>query len=177
MRARGLKLSGPARNLQSPAVAPRADAWIETPSRPPPQHSRTVAPRAGAWIETRPLQTVSPGSSKPKTSCTIRVGLSNSTIIRMMCLSVLNSLFSPAGAISERKSIRRYFCSDYAQPFQKPSDFHVYKQRTQDVEQDQDSIATEVIQARIHLIRGRRAILDTDLASLSGVPTKRLNEQ
>ena len=32
------------------------------------------------------------------------------------------------------------------------------------------------IEARIHLIRGERVLLDADLAALYGVPTKRLNE-
>lgn len=35
----------------------------------------------------------------------------------------------------------------------------------------------EPIEARIRLIRGRRVLLDNDLALLYGVPTKRLNEQ
>ena len=33
------------------------------------------------------------------------------------------------------------------------------------------------IQDRILIIRGRKVILDTDLAELYGVPTKRINEQ
>jgi hypothetical protein len=33
------------------------------------------------------------------------------------------------------------------------------------------------VESRILLIRGRRVILDADLAALYGVPTKRLNEQ
>ncbi|MCP4625773.1 MAG: ORF6N domain-containing protein, partial [bacterium] len=41
-----------------------------------------------------------------------------------------------------------------------------------------DSIfAAEVIEQRIFLIRGRKVILDMDLAALYGVETKRLNEQ
>jgi hypothetical protein len=32
------------------------------------------------------------------------------------------------------------------------------------------------IEARIHVIRGERVMLDADLAALYGVPTKRLNE-
>jgi hypothetical protein len=35
----------------------------------------------------------------------------------------------------------------------------------------------ERVQSRILLIRGQRVMLDTDLAELFGVPTKRLNEQ
>ena len=31
--------------------------------------------------------------------------------------------------------------------------------------------------SRIYTVRGRRVILDSDLAELYGVPTKRLNEQ
>jgi hypothetical protein len=38
-------------------------------------------------------------------------------------------------------------------------------------------IASERIETRILLIRGRRVMLDTDLASLYRVSTKRLNEQ
>jgi hypothetical protein len=34
-----------------------------------------------------------------------------------------------------------------------------------------------VIEQRIYTIRGVRVILDSDLAALYGVPTKRLNEQ
>ncbi len=33
-----------------------------------------------------------------------------------------------------------------------------------------------LIEQRIHTIRGVRVILDSDLAALYGVPTKRLNE-
>jgi hypothetical protein len=33
------------------------------------------------------------------------------------------------------------------------------------------------IEARIHVVRGQRVILDFDLATLYGVPTRRLNEQ
>jgi hypothetical protein len=39
-------------------------------------------------------------------------------------------------------------------------------------------IATiEQIERSIHVIRGQRVMLDTDLATLYGVTTKRLNEQ
>jgi len=38
-------------------------------------------------------------------------------------------------------------------------------------------VPIERIQSRILLIRGRKVILDCDLAELYGVPTKRLNEQ
>ncbi len=40
-----------------------------------------------------------------------------------------------------------------------------------------DAAAIARIESRILLIRGRRVILDADLAMLYGVPTKRLNEQ
>jgi len=36
---------------------------------------------------------------------------------------------------------------------------------------------TSPSESRIHTVRGRRVILDSDLADLYGVPTKRLNEQ
>jgi hypothetical protein len=38
-------------------------------------------------------------------------------------------------------------------------------------------IPIEQIQQSILLIRGKKVMLDTDLARLYGVPTKRLNEQ
>jgi phage regulator Rha-like protein len=38
-------------------------------------------------------------------------------------------------------------------------------------------ISHEAVENRIFYIRGKRVILDKDLASLYGVPTKRLNEQ
>ncbi|HTS18184.1 MAG TPA: ORF6N domain-containing protein [Verrucomicrobiae bacterium] len=38
-------------------------------------------------------------------------------------------------------------------------------------------MAVEQIQSRILMVRGQRVMLDMDLASLYGVPTKRLNEQ
>lgn len=38
-------------------------------------------------------------------------------------------------------------------------------------------IPTEVIEQKIHFIRGHKVMLDGDLAKLYGVPTKRLNEQ
>ena len=38
-------------------------------------------------------------------------------------------------------------------------------------------IRVEDIARNIHLVRGRRVMLDADLASLYGVTTKRLNEQ
>lgn len=39
------------------------------------------------------------------------------------------------------------------------------------------SLAPEIIERKIHQIRGHKAILDSDLAELYGVTTKRLNEQ
>jgi ORF6N domain len=39
------------------------------------------------------------------------------------------------------------------------------------------AIVTETVDARIHLIRGLRVMLDSDLARLYGVSTKRLKEQ
>jgi hypothetical protein len=39
------------------------------------------------------------------------------------------------------------------------------------------SIPVEQIQQSILLIRGKKVMLDTDLARLYGIPTKRLNEQ
>ncbi|MDF1579067.1 MAG: ORF6N domain-containing protein [Desulfobulbales bacterium] len=38
-------------------------------------------------------------------------------------------------------------------------------------------VSTEVIASRIYFVRGKKVILDSDLAELYGVPTKRLNEQ
>jgi len=38
-------------------------------------------------------------------------------------------------------------------------------------------IPQEIVEKKIYLIRGHRVMLDRDLASLYGVPTKRLNEQ
>ena len=38
-------------------------------------------------------------------------------------------------------------------------------------------IPVEVIEKKIYLIRGQKVMLDSDLAELYGVPTKRLNEQ
>ncbi len=38
-------------------------------------------------------------------------------------------------------------------------------------------IPTEAIASRIYSIKGRKVILNSDLAELCGVPTKRLNEQ
>lgn len=38
-------------------------------------------------------------------------------------------------------------------------------------------LAPEVVETRIYLMRGQRVMLDSDLAALYGVPTKRLNEQ
>ena len=35
----------------------------------------------------------------------------------------------------------------------------------------------ELIERRIHIVRGQRVMLDSDLAALYGVETKRLNEQ
>jgi hypothetical protein len=39
------------------------------------------------------------------------------------------------------------------------------------------TVAQEVIEQKIYLIRGQRVMLDKDLANLYQVPTKRLNEQ
>jgi len=39
------------------------------------------------------------------------------------------------------------------------------------------TIDNEIIESRILLIRGQKVMVDRDLASLYGVPTKRLNEQ
>ena len=43
--------------------------------------------------------------------------------------------------------------------------------------EDQLMIPDEVIMNKILLIRGKNVMIDSDLASLYGVPTKRLNEQ
>lgn len=40
-----------------------------------------------------------------------------------------------------------------------------------------DMLSTEIIEKRIFLIRGQKVMLDSDLADLYGVDTKRLNEQ
>ncbi len=37
--------------------------------------------------------------------------------------------------------------------------------------------SAELIERRIHIVRGQRVMLDSDLANLYGVPTHRLNEQ
>lgn len=42
---------------------------------------------------------------------------------------------------------------------------------------DSPLVPVEVVEARIHLVRGVKVILDADLAELYQVPTKRLNEQ
>ena len=48
-------------------VAPRAGAWIETPTPQSTSLAEVVAPRAGAWIETPLLQRLkkSPRSRTP----------------------------------------------------------------------------------------------------------------
>ena len=38
-------------------------------------------------------------------------------------------------------------------------------------------VPMEVVKSRIYLVRGQRVLLDSDLAELYGVETKRLNEQ
>ena len=40
-----------------------------------------------------------------------------------------------------------------------------------------DLIPQEIIERKIYLVRGRKVILDSELAKLYGVPTKRLKEQ
>jgi len=42
---------------------------------------------------------------------------------------------------------------------------------------DQLPVSVEMIELRIYLIRGRKVMLDSDLAEIYGVTTKRLNEQ
>src|SRR5712691_5915197 len=39
------------------------------------------------------------------------------------------------------------------------------------------TMTTDLIERRIHVVRGQRVMLDEDLSILYGVPTKRLNEQ
>ena len=48
-----------------------------------------------------------------------------------------------------------------------------------EVPQKKDSslIPQEVVERKVYLIRGQKVMLDSDLATLYGVPTKRLNEQ
>ncbi len=41
----------------------------------------------------------------------------------------------------------------------------------------QVEIASDQIEPLVHVVRGQRVMLDSDLAQLYGVPTKRLNEQ
>ena len=52
MQERGLKLKEFGIDWNDFDVAPRAGAWIETPSPKYGHHLLLVAPRAGAWIET-----------------------------------------------------------------------------------------------------------------------------
>lgn len=40
-----------------------------------------------------------------------------------------------------------------------------------------DIVVQEIVEQKIHLIRGQKVMLDKDLAVLYGVPVKRLNEQ
>lgn len=40
----------------------------------------------------------------------------------------------------------------------------------------ENKIAAENVESEIYLIRGRRVMVDRDLAKIYGVPTKRLNE-
>ena len=47
----------------------------------------------------------------------------------------------------------------------------------QTIEQSASLVPVEIIQNKIYLIRGRKVMLDRDLAELYGVPTFRLNEQ
>jgi len=51
------------------------------------------------------------------------------------------------------------------------------RQRKQSVSQVDNLVPDEVIQNKIYLIRGRKVILDKDLAGLYGVATRRLKEQ
>jgi hypothetical protein len=44
------------------------------------------------------------------------------------------------------------------------------------VTQKQIAVATEVVEQRIYFVRGQKVMLDSDLAELYGVATKRLNE-
>lgn len=44
-------------------------------------------------------------------------------------------------------------------------------------EADNSVVAVDAIASRIVTLRGQKVIIDTDLAALYGVPTKRLNEQ
>ena len=48
---------------------------------------------------------------------------------------------------------------------------------TRDGNDSQSIIVTQRVQSMILLVRGQNVILDSDLAQLYGVPTKRLNEQ
>ena len=45
------------------------------------------------------------------------------------------------------------------------------------MEGDKMTIPVEIVKGKIYLIRGQKVLLDTDLAELYGVETKRLNEQ
>ncbi len=49
--------------------------------------------------------------------------------------------------------------------------------RENDMESRKDTIPTERIEDQIYTVRGKRVMLDADLARLYGVTTKRLNEQ
>ena len=42
---------------------------------------------------------------------------------------------------------------------------------------EQIEVATDQIESLVHIVRGQRVMLDSDLARLYGVTTKRLNEQ
>ena len=48
--------------------------------------------------------------------------------------------------------------------------------KKQVIEKSISLLPVEVIQNKIHLIRGQKVMFDKDLAILYGVPTKRFNE-
>ncbi len=50
-------------------------------------------------------------------------------------------------------------------------------QRKPVIEEPENFVPVEIIQGKIFLIRGRKVMLDKDLAGLYGVMTKRLKEQ
>src|SRR5689334_11038061 len=48
---------------------------------------------------------------------------------------------------------------------------------TKNLTNNSPAVSVQLIERRIYLIRGHKVMIDTDLAELYGVPTKRLNER
>ncbi|MFN9211715.1 MAG: ORF6N domain-containing protein [Betaproteobacteria bacterium] len=101
---------------------------------------------------------------------------------RYMCGSYLRPLIGTSRIAAHRipKKNRRAYCANRSARFAGAADGDPFGRRDMTKTGTHRAVAplaVEAIATRIVLVRGQKVMLDSDLAALYGVPTRRLNEQ